>query len=956
MPYIEKLVMKGFKSFATETELPLENGMNIVVGPNGSGKSNVTDAICFVLGRLSIKSMRAAKSTNLIFSGTKSHKPAPEASVKITFNNEDKGFAIDSKQIELQRIVRRNGQGIYKINNEVKTRNEVIELLAQAGIDPHGFNIVLQGEIADVIRMNPEERRKVVEEVAGISVYETRKERSLKELEKTEEKLKEIMAILRERTAYLRNLEDERQQALKFKKLEENQKKYKASIIAKNMEGKEKEIKKVVEEIEKNIRARDKLKEKIVKIQESVKKKEEEIISINKYTQESSGVEMEDLHNEISNLRADIAGLTVRKDNNEMRLDEVKRRKIRTEEQLKNFDIEIIELKKKSPMMAEKIKELEKKKTALAEIEIKRKKFYSIKNELDSLRERIRDKTIQLQRVKNETDFSMREIEKLSSNLTDKDIESCKKKIENLKITIETKQKELFFVENERFELEKSLSVCESEIIANTRIKEQVSKLDICPLCKTKITPHHINEVYSECDNKISEAKKTKEKNSLIVDEKKLIVIKLKQEINILKDSLDNSRIELVKLENVNEKKERIKRFYLQEKELQKEAEELNNKMKKADTEYKNIDNVDELYERMLHEIEDISSRTEDNLDLELKFKQRELDKSKDIIKQSIKDEENLCLEIKELIENIKNKNESLKKSENKESELQEKFKKLFDKRTELQMEIQNETKESLGVKNESDKYEQMTNNLKIEKAKFDAEMESLTFELKEYDGVEIIKASINELQEKLVKTNEDLSNVTMGGVNLRALEVYEGVKQQYEEVAKKAETLIKEKEEILNIIAEIDKKKKKTFMKTFDAMNAIFTQNFLQLSTKGEAYLELENPADPFAGGVNIIIQIARGKYFDVSSLSGGEKTLVALSLIFAIQEYKPYSFYIFDEVDAALDKRNSEKLAALVKKHMKSGQYIIVTHNDALITESTLLYGVSMQDGISKILSMKM
>ena len=100
MPYIEKLVMKGFKSFASETELPLENGMNVVVGPNGSGKSNITDAICFVLGRLSIKSMRATKSSNLIFSGTKLHKGAPEASVKIVFNNEDKNFTIDKKQVD----------------------------------------------------------------------------------------------------------------------------------------------------------------------------------------------------------------------------------------------------------------------------------------------------------------------------------------------------------------------------------------------------------------------------------------------------------------------------------------------------------------------------------------------------------------------------------------------------------------------------------------------------------------------------------------------------------------------------------------------------------------------------------------------------------------------------------------------------------------------------------------
>ena len=104
------------------------------------------------------------------------------------------------------------------------------------------------------------------------------------------------------------------------------------------------------------------------------------------------------------------------------------------------------------------------------------------------------------------------------------------------------------------------------------------------------------------------------------------------------------------------------------------------------------------------------------------------------------------------------------------------------------------------------------------------------------------------------------------------------------------------------------------------------------------------------------IVVKLAKGKYFDVTSLSGGEQTLVALSLLFAIQEYKPYHFYIFDEIDAALDKRNSERLAALLNQYMKSGQYIVITHNDAIIINSNFLYGVSMHEGVSKILSLKL
>lgn len=151
-------------------------------------------------------------------------------------------------------------------------------------------------------------------------------------------------------------------------------------------------------------------------------------------------------------------------------------------------------------------------------------------------------------------------------------------------------------------------------------------------------------------------------------------------------------------------------------------------------------------------------------------------------------------------------------------------------------------------------------------------------------------------------------------------------------------------------------KKKRKAFLDTLDRINELFSRNFSQLSTKGTVILEPQNKKDIFEEGLSIIIKVGAGKYFDITSLSGGEQTLVALSLIFAIQEFRPYCFYIFDEIDAALDRRNSEKLAYLLKKHMKAGQYLIITHNDSIISESSnILYGISMQDGISKVLSLQ-
>ena len=328
MVYVKKLVMKGFKSFARETEVPFTNAMNVIVGPNGSGKSNITDAICFVLGRMSAKSMRAEKASNLIFAGTKDNKPSHEASVKIVFDNTDKRFSSKEDEVVLERIIRKGVQGIYKINNEIKTRQEVIELLALAGIDPYGFNIVLQGEIAGIVKMNAEERRKVIEEVAGISIYETRKEKSIKEMEKTDEKLREVQAILKDRTAYLRNLEEERKQALRFKKLEEMIKRYKASILKKKIDEKVKFLLQILSSFETKEKNKNDLKEKNIKVLNKIAEFEKEIQEINLLIKQSTGIEQESLNNQISNLRASLSGLEVKREGAKRKLNEISARRM----------------------------------------------------------------------------------------------------------------------------------------------------------------------------------------------------------------------------------------------------------------------------------------------------------------------------------------------------------------------------------------------------------------------------------------------------------------------------------------------------------------------------------------------------------------------------------------------------------------------------------------------------
>ncbi len=951
MVYIKKLVMQGFKSFAKKTELPFTPGINVILGPNGSGKSNVSDALCFVLGRLSIKSMRAAKAKNLIFLGTKAANPSKEAIVELVFDNSDNVFSIDKKDISIKRIVRRNGQSIYKINNETKTRQEVLALLAQAGIDPNGFNIILQGEIQNFVKMQTEERRKIIEEVSGISIYESRKDKSLKELDKTENRLKEVLAILRERTSYLNNLEKERQQALRFKKLEADSKIFKASIIYYDLTKKKKETENINLEIQKKNKEIEKIKKLTFTIKSEISSFENKINSINTTMQKSTGLEQEKLNQEIANLRADLAGLSVKLENSEKKLNALAKQKQELHELIRNNELSIRELQKESPTISKKEKELEIKKKELEKLEEQRKKFYMTKSELKSIKERFEDKKSYLQNYKNESEFLIKQIESLFKELFDRN--TTEEKLEELKIFVAEKKEFLTTLEKKELELEKLTHTNEYEIDKQKKLIENISKMDICPLCKSNITEEHINSIKHETSPKIDSLEKEinySDKSLTEIYQKRDI---LKQQIEQISVEISKRESDLIKLSNINEKKEQIKSLREKIEKTKIEFNELLKRKKFLENNFEENSNIEHKYETLKIEIQEISVRSEENVNSEILFKQREFERAKISLKQLIRDEEDFSEEIISLKKILKEKESLLGKKKKQDEELNQKFQKLIQERDNVQKKIRESESIFATKQNEIYNLDQKINNFKIDKARFDAEVENLEIEILEFPNIEIIKTNKESLMHRLNKVQEILSNI--GSVNLRSLEVYDTIKKEYDLIKEKVDLISKEKESILRIIHQIDIQKKKVFIKTLEELNEIFSRNFAQISTKGQVSLELENKKNPFEEGVNIVVKTGHGKYFDVTSLSGGEQTMVALSLIFAIQELKPYCFYILDEIDAALDKRNSERLGNLLRKYMQKGQYLVITHNDEIITNATNLYGVSMHEGVSKVISMK-
>jgi len=953
MTHVKKLVMQGFKSFARRTEIPFENSMNVIVGPNGSGKSNITDALCFVLGRLSIKSIRAAKAANLLFSGNKTYKGSNEAYVELVFDNTDKSFAFDSTEVAIRRVVRKNGQSIYKINDQTKTRQDLLELLSQAGIDPNGFNIVLQGEIQSLVKATPEERRKIIEEVAGISIYEARKHKSLLELDKTEERLKEVGAVLKERTAYLRNLEKEKQDAQNYQKLEETIKRSKKSLLLHSLKHKESELWGFEKEIESYIKETEKIKTKIVQHQAQSDSLQKKIEEINRKVQDATSNEQESLHKELSDLKAELAGLEVRRENHDTRILSGNEKLLEIKEKIARLEEEILEVQKKSPQIQKQRAEqggLQKKFDLL---EQQRRRFYLLKGEIATLEHQRTEKNRLLIESHKESGIleqgivrffdeithakSFEEAQKLRSTITAK-IHECKIQITNKSADMLKKEKEM--------------AVLEQDILREERITSDILRLEVCSVCKQKVGEGHKHEISKTSKKQVEEATKKIIENKTFIDEAKELISRNESELEALQKKLSELDIDEIKLRSADERKEHIQKLVGIIHETEKEIQTLGTKIAVLRKEYEPLKNVEEAYDEIRVKLNELSFADLD-MDTDVSIRQREINRMNLERKSVIRDIEESQIDLKKADALIEEKRSIMEKKQKLEQELYEKFEKYFGQKNELQDQQKVLETDVIGythlIKNLDDKI----NHVKIQKAQYEAQADALKEELREFEGLEPIKEPIEHLKEKLQNAQFKMSR--LGNVNLKALDVFEQVEEQCKMIKEKVETIENEKEQILKIIEEIDKKKKKNFIGTLAAINDNFSRNFQQLSRKGEVFLELENKKEPFEGGLNILVKVSRGRYFDITSLSGGEKTLVALSLIFSIQEYKPYCFYIFDEIDAALDKKNSELLAALIKKYMKTGQYIIITHNDTLISEATNLYGVSMQENISKVISLK-
>nr|MDO8116617.1 chromosome segregation SMC family protein [Candidatus Sigynarchaeota archaeon] len=306
--FIKEITFKGFKSFGQEeVRIKLGKGYTCVVGPNGSGKSNIIDGLCFALGRLSKKTMRAENLTDLIFVGTKTKKPATRAEVAIVFDNTENVFqGFIGQDLIISREVNDKGKSTYRLNGQRTTREVILMNLALANVDPDGFNFILQGKIVELTHMSPEDRRIFIEDLVGLQKFDDEKNAALKELEKADQDLVKFEAIFQEVARQLKSVEKERNDALRWLELDKKIKEFNSRLIAlniKKLRDEEEQLLVFIAETKKKI---DEINEDITSTQNEIDK-ETSTMSELEHKIENLELTRNELEEKVSSLRSELS-------------------------------------------------------------------------------------------------------------------------------------------------------------------------------------------------------------------------------------------------------------------------------------------------------------------------------------------------------------------------------------------------------------------------------------------------------------------------------------------------------------------------------------------------------------------------------------------------------------------------------------------------------------------------
>jgi len=982
--YLKRVEAYGFKSFANRVSIEFEQGMNAIVGPNGSGKSNVVDAVRWVLGEQSAKMLRGGNMQDVIFKGSVSKKQLGFAEVSLILDNVDKILAIEFNEVNITRRLYRNGESLYMINGQKVRLQDVTNLFMDSGIGKESFSIIGQGRIDEILNSKPIDRRTIFEETAGVLKYKTRKEQSLRRLDRTHENLQRVTDIINELEGQVEPLKKQAATATQYLADKEELESMEISLLAyeiKLLNDKHKLITEEEQQLTGELAEQNILLEKftneltiidetIVNIDNEVAGAQEKLLQVTQAAESTKGAQKMQIQK-----KEHLTEMIEQLNNDTMALEEkiIQVEKLEKNSAKVNFNDKLAAVNSKRGItqtkLVEKIADIEQKRTeknnAMGNLQ-------AIQARFDTLNEINNSKTNLFQGVRAVVNASKKGavtgIEGTIVDLVTVD-EKYAKALEvafgnSLQFVVTDSQKDA----EQAIAYLKKNRLGRATFLPHDVIQGNGTKRQLQTFSKdTGFIDYAYNLV--SYDNKYRQI-------MLQILGQTIITATLQQANALAKQTNFQYRIVTIDGEIVHRggsmtggnardertgllsQKTELERLNKDISALQVSIEEINNALQTEMDKGKAL-------EEAVNEINEKRSQLIQQQQL-FEHQLSQMLQQKDEIKQQISDLSTRKAGYKQQLSEISTVEDQLHDFATEHDEIKEQtIKHINTLRTERlaldkqKSDILGEQKASSNTEKTLQKqYQQLEIKLNTTEVRinekimrlqenYECSYESVA-DTELTDAYDIVEARVSTLRKNIQ---------AMGVVNIGAIEEYERVSERYEYLEAQKNDLLAAEDNLLNVINEMDDEMTERFMETFIKIQENFSYTFKKLFGGGNAELKLEQTDNILEAGIEIFAQPPGKKIQNLSLLSGGERALSAIALLFAILKTKPVPFCILDEVEAALDEANVDRFAKFLKTFSEATQFIVVTHRKGTMELADILYGVTMEEaGISKILSVKL
>ena len=970
--YLKRIEIHGFKSFADKVDIEFQPGITGIVGPNGCGKSNISDAVRWVLGEQSVKSLRGANMSDVIFAGSEDRRAQNLAEVTLVFDNSDRFMKYDYNEVEItRRLYRQNNEAEYLINKQQCRLKDIVDLIMDTGLGKDSLSIISQGNISSFADNKPEERRGIFEDAAGVSKYKKRKLESIRKLERTKENLERIGDIVAELEKQVGPLKRQKDKAEKYLELKEKLTAVEVNVLVKEIT----EAKKSLDVLSKEIKdlneqqasldadmlmkenSNDDIKKKMYQLDQEVNSLQSKLLEAvsNVSKLETAKVEIdqkrkhalqsaskENLQENIANMKAILSDIVNEYNDRVERLNSTEQDLKQLTRDQENRNKRLTELKNELNQLSSQInKNRSRKEILLDAIENKSNYHQSIKTVLN-----LAKSNRNIIGVLGELITTQKGYELAISSALGGAIEFV------VTSDDQTARETIKFLRNNKAGRATFLPV--------STMKPRQIRLEHLEVFNTMAGFLGVASDFITYDDKIG--------NVVLNQLGNIIVAKDLETANAISKAVF-ARYRVVTLEgdivnvggsltggSINQQRSSL----VQKREL----EQLAITLEQQETEFVK---KRKLHNALDNEIKDVShillqkQMAYAKLEVVVQSKKEELIKTKteyeSLTEQSIelddfksgKTENKLIDQLNEAIkyrdmltEEIKSKREMRMAYANENEALDVELRTIRKDQKDIQNAINENTIKAT-------KLETMLNNyLTRLNDEYHMTYEYAVEQYQEEINVEQAKEEVYDLRTQIKR---------LGNVNLDAIEEYKVISERYENMNTQRIDLLEAQDRILAAIKEMDEIMVTRFSETFEKINVEFNHVFRSLFGGGKAKIKYSDPTNILETGIDIDVQPPGKAVQNISLFSGGEKALIAISCLFAILRVKPIPMCILDEVEAALDIANVERFAKYLREFSSTTQFIVVTHREGTMEECDLLYGATMQQkGVTKLVSVKL